>query len=143
MLSPPQPPPPGTHQPSEPDAGAQSPGIAARDFSGHTPVMQQYLSIKAEHPGVLVFYRMGDFYELFYEDAERAARLLNLTLTARGMSGGAPVRMAGVPAVSVDQYLARLVRRANPWPYANKSAIRRPRAGLSSGAWCASSRRAP
>lgn len=110
MLSPPQPPPPGTHQPSEPDAGAQSPGIAARDFSGHTPVMQQYLSIKAEHPGVLVFYRMGDFYELFYEDAERAARLLNLTLTARGMSGGAPVRMAGVPAVSVDQYLARLVR---------------------------------
>jgi DNA mismatch repair protein MutS len=72
--------------------------------------MQQYLRIKAEHPQVLVFYRMGDFYELFYEDAEKAARLLNLTLTARGQSGGAPVRMAGVPAVSVDQYLARLVR---------------------------------
>jgi len=72
--------------------------------------MQQYLRIKAEHPDVLVFYRMGDFYELFYEDAERAARLINLTLTARGASGGAPVRMAGVPAVSLDQYLARLVR---------------------------------
>jgi len=72
--------------------------------------MQQYLRIKAEHPSVLVFYRMGDFYELFYEDAERAARLINLTLTARGVSGGAPVRMAGVPAVSLDQYLARLVR---------------------------------
>jgi len=83
---------------------------AARDIAAHTPVMQQYLRIKAEHPDVLVFYRMGDFYELFYDDAERAARLLNLTLTARGMSGGAPVRMAGVPAVSVDQYLARLVR---------------------------------
>jgi DNA mismatch repair protein MutS len=72
--------------------------------------MQQYLRIKAQHPQVLVFYRMGDFYELFYDDAEKAARLLNLTLTARGQSGGAPVRMAGVPAVSVDQYLARLVR---------------------------------
>jgi DNA mismatch repair protein MutS len=72
--------------------------------------MQQYLRIKVQHPQVLVFYRMGDFYELFYEDAEKAARLLNLTLTARGLSAGAPVRMAGVPAVSVDQYLARLVR---------------------------------
>ncbi len=80
------------------------------DLAAHTPVMQQYLRIKAEYPDVLVFYRMGDFYELFYEDAERAARLINLTLTARGASGGAPVRMAGVPAVSLDQYLARLVR---------------------------------
>jgi DNA mismatch repair protein MutS len=72
--------------------------------------MQQYLRIKAQHPQVLVFYRMGDFYELFYEDAEKAARLINLTLTARGSSGGAPVPLAGVPAVSLDQYLARLVR---------------------------------
>jgi len=72
--------------------------------------MAQYLKIKAQYPDVLVFYRMGDFYELFYEDAERAARLINLTLTARGASGGRPVRMAGVPAVSLDQYLARLVR---------------------------------
>ncbi len=76
--------------------------------------MQQYLRIKAEHPHELVFYRMGDFYELFYEDAEKAARLLNLTLTARGASAGEPVRMAGVPAVSVDQYLARLVRLGEP-----------------------------
>jgi DNA mismatch repair protein MutS len=83
---------------------------AQADLSGHTPVMQQYLRVKAQHPNVLVFYRMGDFYELFYEDAEKAARLINLTLTARGSSGGAPVRMAGVPAVSLDQYLARLVR---------------------------------
>ncbi len=76
----------------------------------HTPVMQQYHRIKAQYPGELVFYRMGDFYELFYDDAEKAARLLGLTLTARGQSGGAPVKMAGVPAVSVDQYLARLVQ---------------------------------
>jgi len=73
-------------------------------------MMQQYLRIKADHPQVLLFYRMGDFYELFYEDAERAARLLNITLTARGASAGAPVKMAGVPVVSVEQYLARLVR---------------------------------
>jgi DNA mismatch repair protein MutS len=76
----------------------------------HTPMMQQYLRIKADHPDVLLFYRMGDFYELFYNDAERAARLLNITLTSRGASGGAPVKMAGVPVVSVEQYLARLVR---------------------------------
>jgi DNA mismatch repair protein MutS len=77
---------------------------------GHTPMMQQYLRLKAQFPHVLLFYRMGDFYELFYEDAERAARLLNLTLTSRGASAGAPVKMAGVPAVSVEQYLARLVK---------------------------------
>jgi DNA mismatch repair protein MutS len=76
----------------------------------HTPMMQQYLRLKAQHADVLLFYRMGDFYELFYEDAERAARLLNLTLTTRGQSAGAPIRMAGVPAVSVEQYLARLVK---------------------------------
>ena len=87
-----------------------SPPPRADQFAAHTPVMQQYLRIKSQYPDELVFYRMGDFYELFYEDAEKAARLLNLTLTARGVSAGAPVRMAGVPAVSVDQYLARLVR---------------------------------
>ena len=80
------------------------------DTKQHTPVMQQYHRIKAQYPEELVFYRMGDFYELFYDDAEKAARLLGLTLTARGQSGGAPVKMAGVPAVSVDQYLARLVQ---------------------------------
>jgi DNA mismatch repair protein MutS len=76
----------------------------------HTPVMQQYLRIKAEHPGMLVFYRMGDFYELFYEDAEKAARLLDITLTKRGQSAGAPIPMAGVPFHAVDNYLARLVK---------------------------------
>jgi DNA mismatch repair protein MutS len=76
----------------------------------HTPMMQQYLRIKAQHPDMLLFYRMGDFYELFYDDAERAARLLDITLTTRGASAGAPVRMAGVPFHSVDQYLLKLVR---------------------------------
>jgi DNA mismatch repair protein MutS len=76
----------------------------------HTPVMQQYLRIKAQYPKLLLFYRMGDFYELFYEDAEKAAKLLNITLTSRGSSGGARVAMAGVPVVSVEQYLARLVK---------------------------------
>jgi DNA mismatch repair protein MutS len=79
--------------------------------SAHTPMMQQYLSIKAQHPATLVFYRMGDFYELFYDDAERAARLLGITLTTRGASAGAPVRMAGVPVHSVEQYLARLIKQ--------------------------------
>ena len=79
-------------------------------LAGHTPVMRQYLSIKAEHPGMLVFYRMGDFYELFYEDAEKAARLLDITLTKRGQSAGAPIPMAGVPFHAADNYLARLVK---------------------------------
>jgi DNA mismatch repair protein MutS len=73
-------------------------------------MMQQYLRIKGEHPDILVFYRMGDFYELFYDDAERAARLLDITLTSRGQSAGAPVKMAGVPVHAVEQYLAKLVR---------------------------------
>ncbi|MFM7065234.1 MAG: DNA mismatch repair protein MutS, partial [Gammaproteobacteria bacterium] len=77
----------------------------------HTPVMQQYLRLKAQHPDVLLFYRMGDFYELFYEDARKAARLLDITLTARGHSGGAPIPMAGVPVVTLETYLSRLVRK--------------------------------
>jgi DNA mismatch repair protein MutS len=72
--------------------------------------MQQYLAIKAEHPQVLLFYRMGDFYELFYDDARRASKLMNISLTKRGQSAGEPIPMAGVPAHSVDTYLARLVR---------------------------------
>jgi DNA mismatch repair protein MutS len=76
----------------------------------HTPMMQQYLRIKAEHPDELLFYRMGDFYELFYADARRAADLLDITLTHRGQSAGEPIPMAGVPYHSVDGYLARLVR---------------------------------
>ena len=73
-------------------------------------MMQQYLRIKAEHPDILVFYRMGDFYELFYDDARRAARLLDITLTSRGQSAGEAIPMAGVPVHAVDQYLGRLVR---------------------------------
>ena len=76
----------------------------------HTPVIQQYLSFKAAHPGELLFFRMGDFYELFYEDACRAAKLLDIALTSRGASAGNPVPMAGVPYHAVDSYLARLVR---------------------------------
>ncbi|KAI3590222.1 DNA mismatch repair protein MutS [Cupriavidus sp. U2] len=76
----------------------------------HTPMMLQYLRIKADHPDTLLFYRMGDFYELFHDDAEKAARLLDITLTSRGQSGGVPIRMAGIPFHSVDQYLARLVK---------------------------------
>src|SRR5262252_1310891 len=78
--------------------------------SKHTPMMEQYLRIKAQYAQMLLFYRMGDFYELFYEDADRGARLLNITLTRRGNSNGAPIPMAGVPVVSVEQYLARLVK---------------------------------
>ncbi len=78
--------------------------------SDHTPMMQQYLRIKAEHPDELLFYRMGDFYELFYDDARRAAELLDITLTTRGQSAGAPIPMAGVPYHAADGYLARLVK---------------------------------
>lgn len=73
--------------------------------------MQQYLRLKAQHPDVLLFYRMGDFYELFFDDAKRAARLLDITLTARGQSAGQPIPMAGVPFHSMETYLARLVRK--------------------------------
>jgi DNA mismatch repair protein MutS len=76
----------------------------------HTPVMQQYLRLKAQNPGRLLFYRMGDFYELFYEDAEKAARLLGIALTTRGQSAGIPIKMAGVPYHAIEQYLARLVK---------------------------------
>ncbi|WP_455216844.1 DNA mismatch repair protein MutS, partial [Kaarinaea lacus] len=76
----------------------------------HTPMMQQYLRIKAEHPSTLLFYRMGDFYELFFDDARKAARLLDITLTARGKSAGEPIPMAGIPYHAADGYLARLVR---------------------------------
>src|SRR5574340_772466 len=82
----------------------------ARESATHTPMMQQYLGIKAQHPDMLLFYRMGDFYELFFDDAEKAARLLNITLTTRGSSAGSPIKMAGVPYHSAEQYLARLLR---------------------------------
>jgi len=79
-------------------------------FEKHTPMMQQYLRIKAEYPHTLVFYRMGDFYEVFFDDADKAARLLGITLTQRGASNGNPIKMAGVPFHSVEQYLAKLVK---------------------------------
>ena len=76
----------------------------------HTPMMQQYFSIKQQHPEQLLFYRMGDFYELFYDDAKKAARLLDITLTARGQSGGQPIPMAGIPFHAAEGYLAKLVK---------------------------------
>jgi DNA mismatch repair protein MutS len=86
------------------------PAPPTADFSQHTPMMAQYLRIKAEFPDTLVFYRMGDFYELFYEDARKAHRLLDITITTRGHSAGEPVVMAGVPVQSVESYLARLIK---------------------------------
>lgn len=80
------------------------------NFSNHTPMMQQYLRIKQQHRDQLVFYRMGDFYELFYDDAKKAAQLLDITLTKRGQSGGEPIPMAGIPYHAVEGYLARLLR---------------------------------
>ena len=77
----------------------------------HTPMMRQYLTIKAEHPNILLFYRMGDFYELFFDDAKLAAEWLGITLTHRGRSNGDPIPMAGVPYHAVDNYLARLVKQ--------------------------------
>ncbi len=88
---------------------ASAPPPPPRDLSAHTPMMAQYLAIKADFPATLVFYRMGDFYELFYDDARKAHRLLDITLTTRGQSAGEPVVMAGVPVHSVDNYLARLI----------------------------------
>ena len=94
-------------RPMKPDAAPRGSDTA---LAAHTPVMQQYLRLKAQYPDILLFYRMGDFYELFHEDAEKAARLLDITLTTRGASAGAPIRMAGVPWHAVEQYLAKLVR---------------------------------
>lgn len=81
------------------------------DISQHTPMMQQYLKIKANYPDMLLFYRMGDFYEMFFSDAEIGAKLLGITLTQRGSSGGNPIKMAGIPYHSADQYLTKLVKQ--------------------------------
>src|SRR5690554_1146813 len=80
------------------------------DFSAHTPMMQQYWRLKSQYPDQLMFYRMGDFYELFYEDAKKAAKLLDITLTSRGQSGGQAIPMAGIPFHSAESYLAKLVK---------------------------------
>ena len=82
----------------------------ADEFHGHTPMMAQYFRLKADFPETLLFYRMGDFYELFFDDARKAHRLLDITLTTRGQSNGEPVVMAGVPVHSVEGYLARLLK---------------------------------
>ena len=79
-------------------------------LSQHTPLMQQYLRIKAEHPERLLFFRMGDFYELFFEDARRDAQLMDIALTSRGESAGERIPMAGIPYHAVDSYLAKLVK---------------------------------
>ena len=81
-----------------------------QDFADHTPMMQQYLRIKAEHPDILVFYRMGDFYEVFFDDARKCHALLDITLTQRGQSAGQPVVMAGVPVHALESYLAKLIK---------------------------------
>jgi len=85
-------------------------GLLQGDLSRHTPMMAQYLRLKADHPDTLLFYRMGDFYELFWDDARKANRLLDITLTTRGQSAGEPVLMAGVPVHSVESYLGRLLK---------------------------------
>ena len=86
-----------------------SPADKAASLHNHTPMMQQYLAIKADYPSDLLFYRMGDFYELFFDDAKTAANLLDITLTARGHSEGQPIPMCGVPFHAAESYLAKLV----------------------------------
>ena len=81
------------------------------DLSTLTPMMQQYMSVKMQHPHSLMFYRMGDFYELFFDDAHKAAKLLGITLTHRGKANGEPIPMAGVPYHAAEGYLARLVKK--------------------------------
>ncbi|MEY2689215.1 MAG: hypothetical protein RL375_3413, partial [Pseudomonadota bacterium] len=83
---------------------------AATAYAEHTPMMAQYLRMKAEHPSTLLLYRMGDFYELFFDDARRAHQLLDITLTTRGNSAGEPIPMAGVPVHALESYLAKLIR---------------------------------
>src|SRR5215472_6390829 len=82
----------------------------AEPVAGASPVMAQYFEAKARQPDALVFFRMGDFYELFFEDAEKAAAALGITLTARGAHGGQPIPMCGVPAHAAEAYLAKLIR---------------------------------
>ena len=85
--------------------------MAIKSTEKHTPMMQQYLRLKSENPDILLFYRMGDFYELFYDDAKRASQLLEISLTKRGSSAGEPIPMAGLPYHAVEGYLAKLVQQ--------------------------------
>ena len=105
----------------------------------HTPLMKQFFAAKAEHPDVLLFFRMGDFYELFYDDARKAARLLDITLTQRGSSGGAPIPMAGVPHHSAESYLARLVALGESVAICEQIGDPAASKGLVNARWCASS----
>lgn len=92
-------------------ADSRAPGAGDGDaFALHTPLMKQYLMLKAEHPNTLLFFRIGDFYELFFDDARKAARMLGITLTKRGESAGAPVPMAGVPYHAVHACVDELVQ---------------------------------
>ncbi|HBL03228.1 MAG TPA: DNA mismatch repair protein MutS, partial [Aeromonas salmonicida] len=84
--------------------------INIENIQQHTPMMQQYLGLKAENPEILLFYRMGDFYELFYDDARKASQLLDISLTKRGQSAGNPIPMAGVPYHAIEGYLAKLIQ---------------------------------
>lgn len=84
--------------------------MSQSDLSSHTPMMQQYWRLKNQHPDQLMFYRMGDFYEIFYEDAKKAAKLLDITLTARGQSAGQAIPMCGIPYHAAEGYLGKLVR---------------------------------
>lgn len=86
-------------------------GDSSQGLTSHTPMMQQYLRIKSQHPDTLLFYRMGDFYELFFDDAKKAAQLLDITLTARGHSAGSPIPMAGIPYHAAENYIARLLKQ--------------------------------
>jgi DNA mismatch repair protein MutS len=86
-------------------------GDSSQGLTGQTPMMQQYLRIKSQHPDTLLFYRMGDFYELFFGDAKKAAQLLDITLTARGHSAGSPIPMAGIPYHAAENYIARLLKQ--------------------------------
>lgn len=82
-----------------------------QDISNHTPMIQQYLKIKSQYQDILLFYRMGDFYELFFDDAKKAAELLDITLTARGKSNGESITMAGVPYHAAEAYIAKIVKK--------------------------------
>ncbi|MEN9480941.1 MAG: mismatch repair protein MutS [Pseudomonadota bacterium] len=99
------------NQPIEQAKVPTSKGIGEAELAKHTPMMRQFLKLKAENaPNTLLFYRMGDFYELFFEDAEKAARLLDITLTTRGQTAGTPIKMCGIPFHSLEPYLAKLVK---------------------------------
>ncbi len=115
---------------------------------GTTPVMAQFLAAKAGQPDAILFFRMGDFYELFFEDAETAAGALGIALTKRGKHQGRDIPMAGVPVHAMEGYLARLIRMGTRWPFASSWKTRqRPRSAAprpwSTATSCGSSRPAP